>query len=157
MPGRSSPARHETCLNFVRSINAVLHVLERADDRFLVRVERLSLQRFGPRDLAVDPARIEDRLQQARAERPRPRRAFEQIRELRALQTEEPVRLISGKYAAFATPMSALAAMRFSSAWRISGRRSSSDAGKPSGTAGKISASMSRPRAIGPGLRRAAR
>jgi hypothetical protein len=38
----------------------------------LVRVEGLSLQRFGPRDLAVEPARIEDRLQQARAERPRP-------------------------------------------------------------------------------------
>ena len=38
-----------------------------------------------------------------------------------------------GKYAALATPIRALAAIRFCSAWRMSGRRSSRSEGSPAG------------------------
>src|SRR5579883_404717 len=46
------------------------------------------------------------------------------------------VREILGKKSARAMPISALAAMRFASASRISGRRSRSSEGSPAGTAG---------------------
>src|SRR5262249_21490925 len=49
---------------------------------------------------------------------------------------KKPVRLISGKNSAFATPILALNAIRFSSAERISGRRASKDEGSPGGTGG---------------------
>src|SRR5438445_5658774 len=50
----------------------------------------------------------------------------------------EPVREICGKKAAFATPIWAFAAMRFCSAWTMSGRRARSDEGSPAGTSGGI-------------------
>ena len=50
----------------------------------------------------------------------------------------KPVRLIRGKYAAFATPMKALAATRFCSAALMSGRRSRSEEGNPGGTEGGL-------------------
>src|SRR2546426_6314803 len=51
----------------------------------------------------------------------------------------EPVRLMRGKYAAFATPINALDAISVCSAARISGRRSSNAEGKPVGTVGGCS------------------
>ena len=47
------------------------------------------MQSFGLRDLTADPPRIENRLQHTRPKRPRPGRAFEQIRELGAFQAEQ--------------------------------------------------------------------
>ncbi len=47
-----------------------------------------------------------------------------------------PVSEIRGRSAALATPICALAAIRFCSAWRISGRRSSKVDGKPVGGSG---------------------
>ena len=65
-----------------------------------------------------------------------------------------PVRLIVGKNSALAAPMSALAATRSCSACTTSGRRSSSDAGRPGGIGGgKASPSARRSRAIGAGGR----
>src|ERR1700687_2010248 len=49
-----------------------------------------------------------------------------------------PVRLICGKYDAFATPISAFAAIRDCSVARMSGRRSKRAEGKPEGTAGGL-------------------
>ena len=43
---------------------------------------------------------------------------------------------ISGKNRARAAPICALAAIKFSSAWRISGRRSSREDGNPAGNSG---------------------
>src|SRR5258706_11615969 len=45
-----------------------------------------------------------------------------------------PLRLICGKYAAFATPMLALADTRICSAARMSGRRAHNSGGQPGGT-----------------------
>src|SRR3981081_4919285 len=47
-----------------------------------------------------------------------------------------PVREIWGKKAALATPISALAEIRFCSAWKMSGRRASNEEGRPAGTSG---------------------
>ena len=58
-----------------------------------------------------------------------------------------------GKYRAFAAPICALAAMRFCSACRMSGRLSSRSEGSPAGTAGRTSVSMVLPLGIGPGFR----
>src|ERR1700722_3693903 len=57
----------------------------------------------------------------------------------------EPVREICGKNWALATPISAFAATRTCSAWRISGRRSRSDEGRPGGTSGGSHCSTRRP------------
>src|SRR5262249_62274232 len=66
---------------------------------------------------------------------------------------KKPVRLISGKNSALATPILALNAMRFSSAARISGRRASKDEGSPGGTGGGCGWAMrERPPGVGPGL-----
>src|SRR5262249_776189 len=48
----------------------------------------------------------------------------------------EPVKEICGKNCALATPISAFAAIRICSAWRISGLRCKSDDGIPPGTSG---------------------
>src|SRR5207253_708173 len=66
----------------------VLHVLETADDGLFVGVERLSLQRFGLRDLTADPTSIENGLQHTSSIGPRSGRSFQQIRELDAFQAE---------------------------------------------------------------------
>src|SRR6185436_19730411 len=65
-----------------------------------------------------------------------------------------PVSEIRGKNAAFASPMCAFAEMSCCSAWRISGRRSSSIDGSPAGTwGGAACASRTPPRGIGSGFR----
>jgi hypothetical protein len=58
-----------------------------------------------------------------------------------------------GKYWARAAPIRAFAAIRSCSAWRRSGRRSSSSDGSPAGTGGGTSACSGWPARIGPGLR----
>src|SRR6202171_3450797 len=67
----------------------ILHILESADDRLFIRVERLSLHSFGLRDLTAEPPGVENRLQRTRRKRPGSGGAFEQIRELGTFQAEQ--------------------------------------------------------------------
>src|SRR2546430_596221 len=76
-------------------------------------------------------------------------------RERSGLETPStPVRVIFGKRSALATPIRAVAAWRSCSTWTTSGRRWSSSDGRPGGTAGGSTCSVSeRPRAMAWGLR----
>ena len=88
--------------------------------------QRQLLLGLGEPHARLDAAGVEDRLRNGRRELPHPRGTREEVRQGVALDPRKPVRLIRGKYAAFATPMKALAATRFCSAALMSGRRSRS-------------------------------
>ena len=64
----------------------------------------------------------------------------------------KPVSEMFGNSNARAAPIWALAAIRLSSAWRMSGRRSNSEAGRPAGSSGTIAiCSKGLPRGTSPG------
>ena len=115
---------------------------ERGLDGLLVLDQRAVALRFGEPDVGFQPSRGEDRLRHLRDETPRAVRPAEQARELRALPAQEAAQADLRKVGGFGHADLALAAIRFCSAARISGRRSSSADGRPAGTSGGSSCSV---------------
>jgi hypothetical protein len=97
----------------------------------------MSRCRLGHRQVGLVAAGVEDRLQQLRREAPGA--VLEQVGQSAVLAVPTlPVSVMRGQKAARAAPMLALAAISNCSAWRTSGRCSSTSDGSPAGRSASV-------------------
>src|SRR5437016_3830546 len=114
----------------------VRHLRKRLERGLLIALDGLVPGGRGRPVAREQPSTLEERTRERAADRPYVAGALDDVLELAALAPYSPVRPRRGKKFATATPTSAFAATTACSACWMSGRRSSSWDGRPTGTSG---------------------